>query len=123
MFSKAFNFIRINPNFADEETGKFEKTDDISSAYSGFLGDVEAGIKGKTFYQLCKHRTSCLLFEVLKLGTSTSLLALSPRTWGLRMERFTRPVRPHYFYVLFEKWEASLISQSKVFTLLRKSRQ
>ena len=98
MFSKAFNFIRINPNFADEETGKFEKTDDISSAYSGFLGDVEAGIKGKTFYQLCKHRTSCLLFEVMKLGTSASLLALSPRTWCPRMEQLTRLVRPHTLY-------------------------
>jgi len=64
MFSKAFGFIRINPNFASEKTGKFSKTADISTTWSGFLGGVDAGVKGETFYQLCKHSTSCLLLRV-----------------------------------------------------------
>ena len=123
MFSKAFGFIRINSNFVSEKTGKFSKTADISTTCSGLLGGVDAGVKGETFYQLCKHSTSCLLLGVMKLGTSVNLLALSPRAQDPCIERLTRPVRPHYFHVRFEKWDGSLMSQREVFTLLRKSRR
>jgi hypothetical protein len=64
MFSKAFGFIRINPDFAGEKTGKYAKTADISGACPGFLEGVEAGVKGETFCRLCKHSTSCLLLRV-----------------------------------------------------------
>jgi len=77
MFSKAFGFIRINPNFASEKTGKFSKTADISTTWSGFLGGVDAGVKGETFYQLCKHSSSCLLLGVMKPSASMNLPALS----------------------------------------------
>jgi len=57
IFVKAFWFI----NFVSMKRGKLTKTADISTICPGFLGSVEAGVKGKTFYQLCKHSTSCLL--------------------------------------------------------------
>jgi hypothetical protein len=45
-------------------------------------------------------------------GASANPLALSPRAWGPRIERLTRPVRPHY-YVRFEKWKGSIILQCR----------
>ena len=69
MFSKAFGFIRINPILRVRRQENSQKPLIFQVPVLDFWEGVEAGVKGETFYQLCKHSTSCLLLRVEVLQT------------------------------------------------------